>query len=121
MYTSTCALFLPILFDCLVVWLLGAHSESSSSAIAEWGRLLVFAVCRLATSPVIRPILTMLYDQDTSLSRDTQSTCEAEAILAREAANLNRARPQEKVPQKQRMLHFLTDKVHTQHTHTSHA
>lgn len=57
-----------------------------------------------------------LYDPDTSLSRrdgdeQPQSSSEAEAILARELGALRLAAPTQQLPNKQRLLHFIDNKV----------
>lgn len=52
----------------------------------------------------------MLYDPDNALSRDDQSTCEAEAILSAQLAKLSVASPSGSLADKQRFVHFLADK-----------
>lgn len=58
---------------------------------------------------------SMLYDTDTSLSADTQSSCDTEQIVAQQLRELSLAKPSAQLDDKQRFIHFLQDKVRNTH------
>lgn len=53
----------------------------------------------------------MLYDAESSLSHDAQSSCDVETVLARQLGDLSTAAPSARTAQKQKLIHFMQDKV----------
>lgn len=53
----------------------------------------------------------MLYDVDASLTRDGQSTRDAEEVIATQIKQLRVAGPSARLADKQRLMHFVAEKV----------
>ena len=53
----------------------------------------------------------MLYDVDASLTRDGQSTRDAEEVIATQMNQLRVAGPSARLADKQRLMHFVAEKV----------